>query len=384
MTTRATVMAGVPAINKSLYRRMKFNVLDPAALIEFSAGGKTRRVLLIRDIEVTRARQSAAADGVYSPADFTPDTGLSADRETAIAQATAECLRRAGVKEVVADRTLPLIYAEMIRAAGVAVVLDAGMGVSDRRQKSAEEITFLRQAQADTEAVIREACEIVAKCNVNTVGELFLKGNRLTTDRLRGMIDVSLMQRGYENPISIVAGGPVGADCHHHGAGNLRVSEPIVIDIFPCNRVTRYNGDCTRTVVNGPIPPLVVAMHEAVVHAKREAIAAVKAGITGDAVHAAACAVIDGYGYIIGVPPEGIDPSLAHMPHGTGHGIGLDVHEPPLLNKGGPALLAGDALTIEPGLYAVGTGGVRVEDMVIVTETGCDNLNTLPEGLSWK
>ena len=71
------------------------------------------------------------------------------------------------------------------------------------------------------------------------------------------------------------------------------------------------------------------------------------------------------------------------MVHGTGHGIGLDVHEPPLLDRGGPPLLVGDALTIEPGLYSQAVGGVRVEDMVIVQADGCRNLNRLPEGLSW-
>ena len=72
------------------------------------------------------------------------------------------------------------------------------------------------------------------------------------------------------------------------------------------------------------------------------------------------------------------------MPHGTGHGIGLDVHEPPLLDRNGPTLLAGDVVTIEPGLYSNATGGVRIEDMVLVTDQGCDTFNELPEGLTWQ
>ena len=86
----------------------------------------------------------------------------------------------------------------------------------------------------------------------------------------------------------------------------------------------------------------------------------------------------------MGLPPADSPPSYCGMTHGTGHGIGLDVHEPPLLDRGGPVLVEGDALTIEPGLYCAEVGGVRVEDMVIVTRDGCINLNQLPEGLDWK
>ena len=85
----------------------------------------------------------------------------------------------------------------------------------------------------------------------------------------------------------------------------------------------------------------------------------------------------------MGLPPENPPPDFVPMPHGTGHGIGLEVHEPPLLDRGGPKLLAGEAVTIEPGLYHMTLGGIRVEDMVIVTADGCDNLNTIHQGLTW-
>jgi Xaa-Pro aminopeptidase len=85
----------------------------------------------------------------------------------------------------------------------------------------------------------------------------------------------------------------------------------------------------------------------------------------------------------MGLPDDEAPDSYCAMTHGTGHGIGLDVHEPPLLDRAGPELVVGDALTIEPGLYSRAVGGVRVEDMVIVTDTGCENLNKLHEGLDW-
>jgi Xaa-Pro aminopeptidase len=155
------------------------------------------------------------------------------------------------------------------------------------------------------------------------------------------------------------------------------------VDIFPRNKSTLYHGDCTRTVVHGEAPPHVRQMHAAVVEAKAAATAAVRAGTTGESVHRAAAAVITSHGFPLGLPAADAGDDFVSMPHGTGHGIGLEVHEPPLLDDGGPTLIAGDALTVEPGLYGPRVGGVRVEDMVIATTSGALNLNTLHEGLDW-
>jgi Xaa-Pro aminopeptidase len=155
----------------------------------------------------------------------------------------------------------------------------------------------------------------------------------------------------------------------------------VIVDIFPRNRKTLYNGDMTRTVVHGAVPPLVASMHAAVVAAKRAATAAVRPGVTGDAVNQATLASLRASGFEFGQPAS---PRVAVISHGTGHGIGLEVHEPPLLAPKGPALVKGDVLTIEPGLYAIEVGGIRVEDMVAVTESGCENFNTLQEGLDWR
>ena len=213
---------------------------------------------------------------------------------------------------------------------------------------------------------------------------LLVDGQPLTSERLRAAIDVFLLERGYTNPTAIIAGGPQGSDCHELGSGELRTEQPVIVDIFPRNRRTLYYGDCTRTVVHGPISEELQRMHRAVVAAKAAAIAAFRAGVTGEAVHEATKAAITSQGYAVGLPGPNAPTVYCAITHGTGHGIGLDVHEPPLLDKGGPELVVGDAVTIEPGLYCKAIGGVRVEDMVVVTRDGCVNLNRLPEGLDWR
>jgi len=377
----ATVMAGIPATNLSLFRAIRFKVGDPAALLVLPApGGATERVLIIRDIEMERAKRHARADRVHCPADFEPAGGLSGDRETATAQSVAQCLVARGVKSVRADRSLPLIFAHFIGKAGIALECDTEMGVLERRAKDAQELGWLREAQRATEGAMKLACETVARAKAAADGSLVHEGAPLTAERLRAIIDVHLLTSGYENPESIVACGAQGADCHDHGHGLLRTGEPVIVDIFPRNRKTLYNGDMTRTVVHGAIPPEVARMHAAVVAAKRDAIAAVRPGVTGQSVHEATLAALARHGYASGQPAQ---QGIAVIAHGTGHGIGLEVHEPPLLAMKGPPLVAGDVLTVEPGLYALGIGGIRVEDMVAVTASGCENFNSLQESLVW-
>lgn len=380
----AHVMAGIPEHNPTLYRQVRFLVGDPTVWLEIpEASGSVRTHFILRDIEMQRAKKHARVDAVHCPMDFAPSGGLSGDRETATAQAAAECLVRAAVDKVIADRTMPLIYAELIRERGIEVVCDVDMGVSSRRRKDADEIAHLRQAQAVTERAIELACRMVARAQVDKDGYLIHDGSRLTSERVRQAVDIFLLEQEFDNVSSIIAGGPQGGDCHDNGTGPLRTGEPVIVDIFPRSRATRYNGDCTRTVVHGTIPELVQRMHAAVVEAKRAATDACRAGVTGESVHAATREVILRHGFAMGLPGPDATADYCAMTHGTGHGIGLDVHEPPLLDRGGPELVVGDALTIEPGLYSMAIGGVRVEDMVIVHETGCENLNRLPEGLDW-
>lgn len=381
--TVARIAAGIPEVHSSLYWRIRFSVCDQVVLIELPGQTGSESVLILRDIEMDRARQSARVDRVACPADFTPEGSLSGDRETANAQAAAECLRRAGVTAAVGDRTLPLIFADFIRRAGIAIACDPDRWVNERRQKSAQEIEHLREAQRITEGAVQLACELIASADVRRDGVLLHEGQVLTSERVRAAVDHWLLDRDFINPMAIIAGGPAAADCHYLGTGELRTGEPVIVDIFPRYRRTRYNGDCTRTVVHGDIPDEIQRMHTAVRAAKLAAEKTVAIGVTGESVHRATVQAMQGAGYAFGLPSANAPLSYCALTHGTGHGIGLDVHEPPLLDIKGPALLAGEVLTVEPGLYRQDIGGVRIEDMVVVTEQGCDNLNTLQDGLNW-
>jgi len=377
-----TVLAGLATNNASLFHRIRFIVSDSAVIIDFA---DETSLLIIRDIEMDRARQAGSADRVCCAADFEPEVGLSGDRDTALAQATAECLRRAGETSITVDRTLPYLYAHFILQAGIAIEYSEHLGVAERRTKTSGEIEHLRQAQKVTGEAMTFACRTIANATPARDGILHHEGTVLTSERVRAMITAFLIERNFSNSHdSIVATAPHVADCHHYGTGPLKADLPVIVDIFPMDNATRYHGDMTRTVVCGEPSDEVEKMHAAVCEAKAAGCSALKTGTTGEAVHLATIAVLAKHGFTIVRGDVPHDQAVPTMPHGTGHGIGLEVHEPILLDHRGGGILEGEVFTVEPGLYSSVLGGVRIEDMVLVTGEGHEILSSVQEGLNWK
>lgn len=376
---RTTVLAGIAANNATLFQRVRFLAPDASAIVNFSNG---ESVFIVRDLEIERARVEARADTVCCPSDYEPASGLSADRDTALAQATAECLRRAGETSVVVDRTLPYLFAHFILEAGIQIEYSADLGVKQRRVKSPDEIEHLRRAQEVTGEAVTFACRTIANATPDRNGVLHTDGAVLTSERVRSMITAFLLERNFSNAQdSIVVTLPHVAQCHHCGTGPLKMDLPVIVDIFPMDNASRYHGDMTRTVVCGDPSDQLLRMHATVCKAKAAGCASLMQGTTGEAVHQGTAAVIESHGYSMARGETGVE--TASMRHGTGHGIGLDVHEPILLDHGSGQVFAGEVFTVEPGLYSAKFGGVRVEDMVLVTESGHEILSPLHEGLDW-
>lgn len=371
------VLAGIANTNASLYRRLRVALGDPASWIEFS----DKKIALVRDLEMDRVRSNSAADQVTCPAEHAPEKGLDADRETATAQATAQLLVNQGVAEVHADRTLPYIYAWHLQEAGIKVSYCSELGVRDRRTKSEQEIEYLAAAQKVTEEVMQIVCERIAKSDASADGSLIHQGQPLTSESVKAFAAVEFLNRGFTcGHGAIVATAPHVADCHHSGTGPLGTGVPIIVDLFPRDESTRYWGDCTRTVVHGTPTDTFKKMHAAVIEAKAASTAMLTAGNLAGDIHQASEDVLVKHGFPISRGTITDQPSIQH---GTGHGIGLDVHEPILLDTGGGTVFAGEAFTIEPGLYGREVGGSRVEDMLVVTDGEARNLNQLQEGYDW-
>ncbi|SMP51101.1 Xaa-Pro aminopeptidase [Neorhodopirellula lusitana] len=373
----ARIMAGCAGTSASLQRRLGVPLGDPAAWIKLD----DRKIALVRDLEMHRVREFSQADEVTCPAEHAPPNGLSVDRETATAEAAVEILRDAKVEVVTTDRSLPFIYACHLQQAEIKVKYDEDYGVLDRRRKTEKEIEYLRVAQGHTETVIRMACEMIARADTDDQGQLIHDGKVLTSEFVKQFAAAEFLKLGCSMLHgAIVATAPQVADCHHSGSGPLFSGKPVIVDLFPRHDATRYWGDCTRTVVHGTVSDSVQRMHAAVVGAKKAAVDLLVAGNTADAVHKASDQVMLDHGYRISRGTLTDEPS---MQCGTGHGIGLELHEPILLDHGGGELLLDEVFTVEPGLYGRTDGAVRIEDMLVVTKSEAISLNQLHEGLDW-
>ena len=185
------------------------------------------------------------------------------------------------------------------------------------------------------------------------------------------------LENGCSTDDSICCGGPESADPHRAMSDVIRAGLPIVLDIYPFDKRTRYWGDMTRTVVRGTPPPEVVRMWDAVLEAQQAGLDTVRPGVNGRDVHYACCEVFKRHGYGSLAKPYRDIESDARFITGTGHGLGLEIHEFPRVSEADVVLEVGDVITVEPGLYDPRLGGIRIEDLVVVTETGCRNLTTL-------
>lgn len=289
-------------------------------------------------------------------------------------------LRERGVDAVRVSPQLPVGYWEALRSAGIEMEIDSVLFTERRRRKTAEEASFIHAAQRAAEAACAEVIAHLAVAEIQD-GMLWLDKRPLTSERLMARAEAALAEIGYIGGEMIIAGSPECALPHYRGEGQLRANAPIIIDIFPGGKTSGYHGDLTRTVVVGEISDQVRRMWEASCAALDAATAMLKAGVNGRDVHHEACRVLVEHGF--GSYTEGFEgrEDGPRMSHSLGHGVGLDVHEGPQLRDLDYPLDAGDVVTVEPGLYLAGLGGVRVEDTGIITAAGFTNFTSLPRSL---
>ena len=302
------------------------------------------------------------------------------DVRAAWAQVAAALLRQRGASAARVSPRLQVAYYEALRDAELEIEIDRSLFVAERRRKNSEEASYIHAAQRAAEAACAEIISHLAVAEIRD-GLLWLDGRPLTSERLRARANAALNEIGYSASEMIVAGSPGCALPHFRGEGQIRANAPVIIDIFPRGNTSRYHGDLTRTVVVGEISEQVRHMHEASVAALEAAIAEIREGANGRAIHHTTCRVLVERGF--GTYTAGFEGNLEgpRMNHSTGHGVGLEVHEAPNLRDLDYPLQAGDVVTVEPGLYLPGLGGVRVEDTGLVTKEGFKNFTSLPRSL---
>ena len=330
--------------------------------------------LLVSALEAARARKTCPAARLHTPAELFPG-GVRPPPPGAQVLALVRKLRFRAVR---VGPYFPHGIARALERGGVRVELVPGPAFPRRAVKTRREVACIAQAQRAAAAALRAAVACIRGAAVARSGELRHAGRVLTAERVKELIARTLQAHGCSAEDPIVAVGPQGARPHDTGSGPLRAGVPVVLDIFPRNQATGYWGDITRTVVRGRASAEVRRMHRAVLAAQKRALAMVRPGVAGRTIHRAVEEYFRRAGFATRLAPAGRECGFIH---GTGHGVGLDIHEAPALRNGPGRLAAGQVVTVEPGLYYPGRGGVRIEDTVLVTRTGHKILASFPKNL---
>ena len=338
-----------------------------------------RSTILLSDLEVDRGRKTATVDEVVSISEFTEQQKKALGKQPAFGKLAAHFLRLRGVKRAVVPAQFPLALSRELARGGVQVAPPVkGLFWPDRLHKRADELDHLRHALHITAVGMRRGLDVLAASKAPRTGDRTLRwGNApLTSERLRAEIDSAILHAGGQPANTIVAGGEQACDPHERGAGPLRAGELIILDIFPRATGTGYFGDMTRTVVKGRATDAQRHLWETVQAGQRMAITGTRAGADGAKLHEAVKSFFKDSGY----PTESRNGRYVGFFHGTGHGLGLELHEDPRFQRT-KSFEAGMVFTVEPGLYYPGLGGVRIEDVVAVTEKGYDLLSDFPQRL---
>ena len=379
-TDRNLLVIGAPQHDADAYHLSGF--LAPDAVICLRVAGK--RYLAVSSLEYGRAAKEAPADELlsYDELEITRLSRELGSGAKAYAAAVANLLGKLGAlgSPIAVPPGFGVVYADELRARGVTLTPDAEPFERRRRAKTEGEISNIEKAQAAVEAACSHAVSILEESEVGADGALRWRGETLTSEILRSEIDVELLRRNCAADGTIVAGGAQGADPHERGHGPLRAGESIIVDIFPVDLSTRYYSDMTRTFVKGEPNEGLQKMYDAVLESQEAALSMIKAGVNGRDVHRKVAEVLHAAGYKTNVhDQEPGKPLTEGFFHGTGHGVGLELHEAPRVSLAAQELVPGDVVSVEPGVYDPQVGGVRIEDLVVVTEDGCRNLTGFPK-----
>ncbi len=361
-----------------IYLASGISVVDPFAYIETNG----TRVILTSELEADAARRNSTATDVWVESDFGRreliKQGMN-PHESAL-EVVRRALDRLQLTDVLVPPSFPLDLADYLRSHGVTVSTDRAGYEMRRRVKDERALDGIRIAQRATEAAFVRVKEMLGGSTPGADG-LMLDGEQLTSERVSAAIEDVLRAHGCEGEPPLVGAGPTGANVHEHGSGPIRAHESVIVDIFPRHSASRFFADMTRTFCVGEAPEQLRHMHATVLEAVKRSTERIAAGVNGKAVWDAACDVFEANGYRTTrglADGESLDEDFFH---GLGHGVGIEVHEAPNLGLAGDDLVVGDVVTIEPGVYRKGFGGVRLEDLAVVREGGCDVLTNFPYDL---
>ena len=334
-----------------------FSVPDP--FIAFGVRGK--KIAVLNALEFGRAKKSSGFDTVL-PLEPWLEKARAKTSKAGAAEVIVLLAKHYKLRAFEVASDFPLNLADKLRALGLKLTPVPAL-FPEREIKTTAEASAIREGNRCSALGIAAAEQLLRKSKIKA-GKLILGGKPLTSERLKIAIEIACLEAGALSIDTIAAGGDQGCDPHERGHGPLRANELIVVDVFPRVSATGYHGDMTRTFLKGRASEKQQHLVAAVRTAQLAALDAVRAGVNGRHVHQQCLNVFQRHGFETKRTPKG---SVGFF-HGTGHGLGLDIHETPRVSTVDYILKKGSVVTVEPGLYYPGLGGCRIEDVVQVTD----------------
>src|SRR2546427_2495814 len=370
-TKPARLIVAASDTDADMFYATKFWAPDPSIFLE--ANGK--RALVLSDLEIDRGRKQADADEFVMFSKLEREVQGKSKKAPPYEKVLAHFLKKRGVRSAIVPANFPLRYAEELAANKIHVRSTNGIFWPEREAKSDKEVEMMGRALRITEKVLKRAIEVLKQSKPASGKRLRWHGKTLTSEMLRAEIDSTILRAGGIPGGTIVAGGDQACDPHERGFGPLYADSLIILDVFPREAKTGYFGDMTRTVLRGRASEAQRKLWETVKAGQAVALKRIKAGVDGMTIHKAIQGFFVSRGFTTGVRKG----RRVGFFHGTGHGLGLEIHEHPRPQK--VVLKDRQGLTVEPGLYYPGLGGVRLEDVVLVTKTGRKILSRFPKKL---
>lgn len=356
--------------NSDLYYATHFLTSDPVTYIQSRSG---KGILLISDMEKERAMSESCVNEIRTTSEYNYKEKIHSfkDSEKAYVSVLTELLKGEGIKKAAVPYNFPAyIFKELIEN-GIDAETIKSPYLNARAVKTEKESEYIAEAMKAAEEAMKAAVYMIKKASVKD-GLLYDDGEILTGERVLTEIDKTLNSYNAVGEETIVSCGKDTASPHGKTYGPLKANEPIIIDIFPMNRKTKYYGDMTRTVLKGTASTEIKKLYDAVKKAHEAALDIVKEGVTCREIHNVVCNTFESLGY-----DTYRNGSKVGFVHTTGHGVGLDIHELPSVSENDYILKKGNVITIEPGLYYPNIGGVRLEDTILITDTGYKNYNKM-------
>ena len=349
-----------------------FFVPDPFIFFQH----KQTKYVVMSDLEIDRAKKQAHADRVLSLSLYQRKL-RKRDKPATMIEILDLLFRERGIRSLIVPANFSVLLADQLRAKGFSVQIKRDPFFAERETKDGAEVKHITESLRVATLGLEAGIRALKRTKIKRDGYLYLNRARLTSEMLKTFVNTTIMAQGWVPSHTIISSGNQCVDPHHEGTGPIKAHTSIIFDIFPRSQKTGYFGDLSRTVVRGRASERLKEMYATVQAGQKIGFDQIRDGIDGKDIHQKILALFEARGFHTGR----INGRMQGFFHGTGHGLGLDIHEPPRIAPVEATLRTGHVVTVEPGLYYLGVGGVRLEDVIVVTPKGNRNLTDCPQFL---